>query len=182
MIQRGAISFADKVQAAIDAVGAGTSIYAVTATDVVLTVTDVNTAPSPLRADLAVWRSALDIPDAERHANLGDPEPVRPHAAVDDFADGVGQCCDLTDAVASDAVERVPEGSLALTYPVPRFPQSAPMLWQAQAGTSTSRLTVSSWVRGSCRHGPSPCRYCTPSSSVTSRPPSEIRGASWPSS
>ena len=34
----------------------------------------------------------------------------------------------------SDAVERVPEGSLALTYPVPRFPQSAPMLWQAQAG------------------------------------------------
>ena len=32
------------------------------------------------------------------------------------------------------AVERVPAGSLALTYPVPRFPQSAPMLWQAQAG------------------------------------------------
>lgn len=32
------------------------------------------------------------------------------------------------------AVERVPEGSLALTYPVPRFPTSAPMLWQAQAG------------------------------------------------
>ena len=33
-----------------------------------------------------------------------------------------------------EAVERVPEGSLALTYPVPRFPDSAPMLWQAQAG------------------------------------------------
>jgi hypothetical protein len=33
-----------------------------------------------------------------------------------------------------EAVERVPEGSLALTYPVPRFPSSAPMLWQAQAG------------------------------------------------
>ncbi|MEX2289317.1 MAG: hypothetical protein WD794_03210 [Mycobacteriales bacterium] len=32
------------------------------------------------------------------------------------------------------AVKRVPEGSLALTYPVPRFPQSAPMLWQVQAG------------------------------------------------
>ncbi len=31
------------------------------------------------------------------------------------------------------AVERVPEGSLALTYPVPRYPTSAPMLWQAQA-------------------------------------------------
>jgi hypothetical protein len=34
----------------------------------------------------------------------------------------------------SGAVEAVPEGSLALTYPVPRFPSSAPMLWQAQAG------------------------------------------------
>ena len=33
------------------------------------------------------------------------------------------------------AVDRVPAGSLALTYPVPRFhPSSAPMLWQAQAG------------------------------------------------
>ena len=32
-----------------------------------------------------------------------------------------------------DAVEAVPAGSLALTYPVPRFPSSAPMLWQAQA-------------------------------------------------
>ncbi len=31
------------------------------------------------------------------------------------------------------AVERVPEGSLALTFPVPRFPSSAPMLWQARA-------------------------------------------------
>ena len=34
----------------------------------------------------------------------------------------------------SGAVEAVPEGSLALTYPVPRYPHSAPMLWQAQAG------------------------------------------------
>lgn len=34
----------------------------------------------------------------------------------------------------SAAVQEVPEGSLALTYPVPRFPSSAPMLWQAQAG------------------------------------------------
>ena len=34
----------------------------------------------------------------------------------------------------SDAVQAVPAGSLALTYPVPRFPASAPMLWQAQAG------------------------------------------------
>ncbi len=34
----------------------------------------------------------------------------------------------------SAAVERVPDGSLALTFPVPRFPDSAPMLWQAQAG------------------------------------------------
>ena len=32
------------------------------------------------------------------------------------------------------AVERVPQGSVALTYPVPRFPESAPMLWQAEAG------------------------------------------------
>jgi hypothetical protein len=32
------------------------------------------------------------------------------------------------------AVQRVPAESLALTYPVPRFPGSAPMLWQAQAG------------------------------------------------
>lgn len=31
------------------------------------------------------------------------------------------------------AVRRVPPGSVALTYPVPRFPDSAPMLWQAQA-------------------------------------------------
>ena len=33
----------------------------------------------------------------------------------------------------TSAVDRVPAGSLALTYPVPRFPASAPMLWQAQA-------------------------------------------------
>jgi hypothetical protein len=32
------------------------------------------------------------------------------------------------------SVERVPEGSLALTFPVPRFPGSAPMLWQVEAG------------------------------------------------
>lgn len=31
-------------------------------------------------------------------------------------------------------VDRVPEGSVALTYPLPRYPASAPMLWQAQAG------------------------------------------------
>ncbi len=35
---------------------------------------------------------------------------------------------------ASDAVEAIPAGSLVLTYPVPRFPASGPMLWQAQAG------------------------------------------------
>ncbi|MCW2666427.1 MAG: hypothetical protein JWN57_1389 [Frankiales bacterium] len=34
----------------------------------------------------------------------------------------------------SPAVERVPRDSVALTYPVPRFPTSAPMLWQAEAG------------------------------------------------
>ncbi len=34
----------------------------------------------------------------------------------------------------TDAVQRVPEGAVALTYPVPRFPESAPMLWQAEAG------------------------------------------------
>ena len=34
----------------------------------------------------------------------------------------------------TSAVERVPEGSLALTFPVPRYPTSAPMLWQAEAG------------------------------------------------
>ena len=34
----------------------------------------------------------------------------------------------------SAAVERVPEGSVALTYPVPRYPTSSPMLWQAEAG------------------------------------------------
>ncbi len=34
----------------------------------------------------------------------------------------------------SDAVLSVPPDSVALTYPVPRFPSSAPMLWQAEAG------------------------------------------------
>ena len=34
----------------------------------------------------------------------------------------------------SGAVDRVPAGGLALTYPVPRFPGSAPMEWQAQSG------------------------------------------------
>ncbi len=34
----------------------------------------------------------------------------------------------------SAAVRGVPEGSLALTFPVPRYPASAPMLWQAEAG------------------------------------------------
>ncbi|MCU1693088.1 MAG: hypothetical protein JWM64_2179 [Frankiales bacterium] len=34
----------------------------------------------------------------------------------------------------TSAVRAVPEGSVALTYPVPRFPESAPMLWQAEAG------------------------------------------------
>ena len=33
----------------------------------------------------------------------------------------------------SDAVGRIPEGALAYTYPVPRYPGSAPMSWQAQA-------------------------------------------------
>ena len=33
----------------------------------------------------------------------------------------------------SGAVERIPEGALAFTYPVPRYPGSAPMEWQAQA-------------------------------------------------
>ncbi|TAL16417.1 MAG: hypothetical protein EPN99_12665 [Frankiales bacterium] len=41
---------------------------------------------------------------------------------------------DVPSYFTSDAVERVPDGSLALTYPVPRFPQSAPMLWQVEAG------------------------------------------------
>jgi hypothetical protein len=35
---------------------------------------------------------------------------------------------------SSSAVDAVPQDSLALTYPVPRFPASEPMLWQAQAG------------------------------------------------
>ena len=64
----------------------------------------------------------------------------------------------------SDAVEQVPEGSLALTFPVPRFPTSAPMLWQAQAdyryrsvggylitpepdGSGTFRGGVTAWER-----------------------------------
>ncbi len=34
---------------------------------------------------------------------------------------------------ASAAVRRVPLDSVVLTYPVPRFPDSAPMLWQAEA-------------------------------------------------
>jgi hypothetical protein len=34
----------------------------------------------------------------------------------------------------SAAVDRVPRGSVALTYPLARYPASAPMLWQAQAG------------------------------------------------
>ncbi len=32
------------------------------------------------------------------------------------------------------AVRAVPRDTVALTYPVPRFPESAPMLWQASAG------------------------------------------------
>jgi hypothetical protein len=34
----------------------------------------------------------------------------------------------------SAAVDRIPEGALAYTYPVPRYPGSAPMAWQAQSG------------------------------------------------
>ena len=41
---------------------------------------------------------------------------------------------DVPGYFTSEAVERIPSGSLALTFPVPRFPQSAPMLWQAEAG------------------------------------------------
>ena len=44
------------------------------------------------------------------------------------------QRADTPAYFTSVAVERVPEGSLALTFPVPRFPASAPMLWQSQAG------------------------------------------------
>jgi hypothetical protein len=33
----------------------------------------------------------------------------------------------------SGAVNRIPEGALAFTYPVPRYPGSAPMEWQVQA-------------------------------------------------
>ncbi|MCW2777716.1 MAG: hypothetical protein JWN17_1441 [Frankiales bacterium] len=41
---------------------------------------------------------------------------------------------DVPPYFTSAAVRAVPEGSVALTYPVPRFPESAPMLWQAEAG------------------------------------------------
>jgi hypothetical protein len=34
----------------------------------------------------------------------------------------------------SGAVDRIPDGALAYTYPVPRYPGSAPMEWQAQSG------------------------------------------------
>jgi hypothetical protein len=34
----------------------------------------------------------------------------------------------------SDAVKRIPDGGVAFTYPVPRFPNSAPMDWQALSG------------------------------------------------
>lgn len=34
----------------------------------------------------------------------------------------------------SGAVDRVPAGAVAFTYPVPRYPSSAPMAWQALAG------------------------------------------------
>jgi hypothetical protein len=33
----------------------------------------------------------------------------------------------------SAAVNRIPDGGVAFTYPVPRYPGSAPMLWQAQS-------------------------------------------------
>jgi hypothetical protein len=33
----------------------------------------------------------------------------------------------------SGAVNRIPDGGLAYTYPVPRYPGSAPMAWQAEA-------------------------------------------------
>lgn len=35
---------------------------------------------------------------------------------------------------SSPSVERVAEGSVAVTYPVPRFPSTSPMAWQAVAG------------------------------------------------
>lgn len=34
----------------------------------------------------------------------------------------------------SDAVDRIPQGAVAFTYPVPRFPDSEPMEWQAASG------------------------------------------------
>jgi hypothetical protein len=34
----------------------------------------------------------------------------------------------------SAAVNRIPDGALAYTFPVPRYPGSAPMAWQAQSG------------------------------------------------
>jgi hypothetical protein len=41
---------------------------------------------------------------------------------------------DTPSYFTSAAVNRIPEGALAYTYPVPRYPGSAPMEWQAQAG------------------------------------------------
>jgi hypothetical protein len=44
------------------------------------------------------------------------------------------QEADAPPYFSSSAVEALPEGAVALTFPVPRFPASEPMLWQAQAG------------------------------------------------
>lgn len=74
----------------------------------------------------------------------------------------------------SSAVKRIPAGALAFTYPVPRYPGSAPMAWQALAdfryrslggyvisrgdgggGTFAGNVTVWERVVGQAANGPS---------------------------
>jgi hypothetical protein len=51
--------------------------------------------------------------------------PTGPYEYVD---------ADTPTYFTSDAVNRIPAGALAYTFPVPRYPGSAPMEWQAQSG------------------------------------------------
>lgn len=70
-------------------------------------------ARRPLLAGAAAVLSALPL------------VPAWPYSYVD---------AEVPAYFTSGAVDAVPEGALALTYPVPRFPSSAPMLWQAETG------------------------------------------------
>jgi hypothetical protein len=89
--------------------------------------------------------------------------PKSPYSYVD---------ADTPSYFTTSAVNRVPKDGVAFTYPVPRYPGSAPMLWQAQAryrykslggyvitrgdsggGTFAGRITVWERVVGQATRG-----------------------------